>query len=286
MKTTFSNPLRLLFAFCAALWAGAATGVAADRVTGLTMVPQLTIEGTFGATDQIQYCTNLSQRNWVPLTNLLVQATNYSFVDVGAPLGTARYYQVVRLSPDGMVLIPAGNFAMGDGVDGWTPALPVHTVYVSAFFMDQHKVTKALWDQVKAWNGGNGYSYENPGSGKAATHPVVKVNWLDSVKWCNARSEMEGLTPVYYTTAAYTSVLKSGAAMNTTPYWKPGANGYRLPTEAEWEKAARGGASGHRFPWTDAETISHSRANYYANSNTNENGVVFYWDLSYPEGYD
>ena len=264
MKSTFSKPLRFLFAFCVALWAGAtgvvadpAAGVAADRITGVAMVPRLTIQGTFGATDQIQYCTNLSQGNWVPLTNVLVQETNYCFVDVGAPIAPCRFYQVVRLSPDGMVLIPAGSFTMGDDQDKEPTALPLHTVYVSAFFMDQHKVTKALWDEVKAWNGGNGYSYENAGSGKAATHPVQSVNWRDCVKWCNARSEKEGRTPCYYNEAGFTTVYKTGTG---TPTANWAANGYRLPTEAEWEKAARGGVSGQRFPW--GNTITWSQANY------------------------
>ena len=276
MKRTFSKSLRFLFPFCVALWAGAATGVAADRVTGLAMVPQLTIEGTFGATVQIQYCTNLSQRNWVPLTNLLVQATNYSFVDVSAPLAPNRYYQVVRLSPEGMALIPAGSFAMGDASDGWTFALPTHTVYVSAFFMDQLEVTKTLWDEVKAWNGGNGYSYENAGSGKAATHPVQSVNWRDCVKWCNARSQMEGRTPCYYNEAGLTTVYKTGTG---TPCAKWDANGYRLPTEAEREKAARGGVSGQRFPW--GNTISWSQANYYAFP-----GTAYPYDVNLTTGYD
>ena len=167
-------------------------------------------------------------------------------------------------APPGMVLIPAGPFTMGncmDPAEGYSSELPLHTVSVSAFYMDKNLVTKALWDQVVGWNGGNGYSYDTVGSGKAANHPVQTVVWYDVVKWCNARSQMEGRVPVYYTDAALTQVYKTG---QVAPYVKWSAAGYRLPTEAEWEKAARGGASGHRFPWADAETINQSRANSYA----------------------
>ena len=273
MMTTLSKSLRFLFAFCVALWGGAATGVAADGITGIAMVPQLTIQGTIGVTDQIQYSTNLSQPNWVTLTNVLVQQTNYYIVDTGAPFAPSRFYRAVRLSPAGMVLIPAGSFTMGDDQDAEPTGLPLHTVYVSAFFMDKNLVTKSLWDTVKAWNGGNGYSYENAGSGKAATHPVQSVNWRDCVKWCNARSQMEGRTPCYYSDAGFTTVYKTGTG---APYANWAANGYRLPTEAEWEKAARGGVSGQRFP--SGNTISWSQANYDAG------GYVY--DTSLALGYD
>jgi formylglycine-generating enzyme required for sulfatase activity len=160
-----------------------------------------------------------------------------------------------------MVLIPAGIFEMGDTFsEGAYYELPLHSVYVSAFYMDKFEVTKGLWDQVRNWSLTNGYTFDYVGSGKAANHPVQSIDWYDMVKWCNARSEQEGRAPAYYTDSGMTQVYRTG---QTAPYVNWNA-GYRLPTEAEWEKASRGGAAGHRFPWTDVDTISHSQANYYS----------------------
>ncbi len=162
----------------------------------------------------------------------------------------------------GMVLIPAGSFAMGDFfTEGSADEIPVHTVTVSAFFMDQCEVTKALWDEVPTYATGRGYSDLPAGEGKGLSHPVHAVNWHDAVKWANARSQRDGLTPVYYADAGFTTLYKTGT---TTPQPNWSANGYRLPTEAEWEKASRGEVQGWRFPWADANTIQHARANYNA----------------------
>ena len=165
-------------------------------------------------------------------------------------------------SAPGMVQIPAGNFQMGDTLDGLSSALPVHTVYVSAFYMDRYEVTKAMWDDVLAWGMTHGYTDIPVGSGKAANHPVQTISWYSMVKWCNARSEKEGLAPVYFTNDAQTALYQTGNVNITPAQVKWSANGYRLPTEAEWEKAARGGTSGHRFPWSNVNTITHSQANY------------------------
>lgn len=166
--------------------------------------------------------------------------------------------------PVGMALIPAGSFTMGDTLDGTAAALPLHSVYVSSFYMDRNEVTKALWDEVYNWALANGYSFDfaNSGQGKAANHPAHSMTWYDCVKWCNARSEKEGRVPAYYTNAAQTAVYRTGQILsldNARVNWN---SGYRLPTEAEWEKAARGGTSGHRFSWSSADTISHAQANY------------------------
>jgi len=161
--------------------------------------------------------------------------------------------------PKGFARIPAGWFVMGrtsgDNAAYDSNAPPVN-VYVSEFYMARDVVTKEQWDEVRTWGLQNGYTDLSVGEGKAADHPVHSIVWFMMVKWCNARSEMEGLTPCY---TAGGSVLRSGGG---TPVCDWPANGYRLPTEAEWEKAGRGGFTGLRYPWGDS--ITHSHANYYS----------------------
>ena len=174
------------------------------------------------------------------------------------------------VAPPGLVLIPAGPFQMGDNFgEGVAEERPVHNVQVDGFYMDKYLITGALWDQVQAWGVSNGYSISS-GSYKATNHPVQNITWYDGVKWCNARSQKEGLTPCYYTDVAQTVIYKTGNTDIQNPWVKWSANGYRLPTEAEWEKAARGGLSGNRYPWGD--TISSLYANYSYTDNPYKTG--------------
>lgn len=231
---------------------------------------------------RVDWATNLLETAWktsAPPGIAMIPATGAGTQSVTVDVQQARvFFRVVAtlLPPSGMVLIPDGRFVMGNATnvfpasEGIAGETPQHTVYVSSFWMDQHEVTKALWDEVKTWADANGYFFNHSGSGKGTSYPVHTVDWYDAVKWCNARSEKEGLTPCYRTNGV---TYWSGTNNNVECDWS--ANGYRLPTEAEWEKAARGGVADTRFPWTDyTNNISHAKANHYADSG------LFGYDLS------
>jgi len=179
-------------------------------------------------------------------------------------------------APPGMALIPAGSFTMGNSVAADTDITDAATtnVTVSAFYMDVNLVSWSQWQSVYYWATNHGYGFVNAGAGKAANHPVQTVDWYGCVKWCNARSQQAGRTPVYYTDAGLTAIYTNGAV---TVYANWTVAGYRLPTEAEWEKAARGGLSGQRFPW--GNVINQNLANYYGATSS------YSYDLG-PNGYN
>ncbi|GBU27546.1 serine/threonine protein kinase [Treponema sp. R8-4-B8] len=122
-----------------------------------------------------------------------------------------------------MILINGGTFLMGSPETekgrNFTDEGPQHKVTVSSFYIAKYTVTQAEYEEIMG---------ENPSQYKGEDLPAEKVTWLNAVDYCNKRSVKEGLTPVY-------TINGNNAT------WNRSANGYRLPTEAEWEYACRAG---------------------------------------------
>jgi len=155
--------------------------------------------------------------------------------------------------------IPAGSFEMGAAEES---DAPVHTVKLKAFSIAETELTYGEWSKVRSWAEPFSYEFDQVGEGRGEEHPVTNVSWYDAVKYCNAKSERAGLKPCYYTGKgrAFADVYRAGRKNLTELMVDWGADGYRLPTEAEWEKAARGGVNGQRYP--SGVNLSKDEANY------------------------
>jgi formylglycine-generating enzyme required for sulfatase activity len=225
--------------------------------------------------------------------------------------------------PDDMVYIPAGGFAMGDHFDpeGDDDELPVHAVLLDSFFMGKYEITNQQYcdylndanslGQIKVDGGvvyaasdsGNSFPYCSTSSAPTgppdygeysqidysagvfsvnikdgttdmSEHPMVTVSWYGAAAYCNWRSSAEGYESCYN--------------LSTWEY-DFSKHGYRLPTEAEWEYAARGG---QHSPYYN-DSIDGSKANYWASGDPYETGdypwttpVGYYDGSQIPAGSD
>jgi formylglycine-generating enzyme required for sulfatase activity len=122
-------------------------------------------------------------------------------------------------APEGFVFVRGGTFQMGTASGGSSDERPVHSVTVKSFYMGKYEVTQKEWVEVMG---------SNPSRWKGDNLPVETVSWHDAIEYCNKRSLREGLSPAYRGSGDFVSCDLS-------------ASGYRLPTEAEWEYAAKGG---------------------------------------------
>ena len=145
---------------------------------------------------------------------------------------------------DEFVLIQGGNFDMGSPTSENRREKDevLHHVTLSSFYMGSREVTQKEYRELM----GN-----NPSQFQGDELPVENVSWYDAITYCNARSVAENLTPAY---------VISGSGDARTVTWNREANGYRLPTEAEWEYACRAGTT---TPFSTGENATVEQANYY-----------------------
>ena len=162
-----------------------------------------------------------------------------------------------QTAPEGFVRINGGTFMMGS-----PDSEPMRDLYetqrqvtISSFYIGKFQVTQAEYEAVMG---------TNPSNFRGPNLPVERVSWFEAIEFCNERSRREGLTPAY-------TISDRGDSRTVT--WNRSANGYRLPTEAEWEYACRAGTT---TPFNTGGNITTSQANYNGNFPYNNNARGIY----------
>ena len=184
--------------------------------------------------------SSFGNADWSPPQEESGQNSESESVQETLPGSEAQEQPADKSVDDGYALIEGGTFLMGSpDTENWRiDDETQHEVTVAAFYIDPHETTQAEYVRLMG---------DNPFAFSGEDLPVESISWLDAIRYANAKSEDAGLTPVY--TITENSVT-----------WDRSADGYRLPTEAEWEYACRAGTT---TPFNMEKSLSAEDANFY-----------------------